>query len=712
MRVRRAALFFAAGIVVAQAIAPSAALAVPQGAKPAHAPKASKPTSSGKGPKKAAGKHDHPAARKAGEPGEPDEAIRRTIAGTQHVLRESPELRAMREVDRVLFPPASPGAGTPWVAEGTPLIDRAEPQVIASGMPPSSPLVAPVPEPARDLTWLRKLVMPDVPVRWDARVVRYLEFYKNNPRARSMVGGWLKKSGRYGGAIRRILRENGVPEDVLWLALVESGFDPTIQSRAGAAGLWQFMPEGARIYGLTVDRWIDERLDPERSTLAAARYLADLHTRFGSWELAFAAYNMGYGGLLASIKKYNTNDFWELARLEAGVPLETALYVPKIVAMAIVAKNRAVFGLEDIELEPAVSFDKVSVRPGVSLQSIALAAETSIEKVSELNPQLTANRAPPALPGAKDDVRWTVRVPPGTAPKAAKSLPTYAEADTKVERHVVRWGESVDDVAARHRTTRGMLVSLNGLRRDETLRPGTVLLVPVPSADDPSDPFADAAATGKPVVVVPALAFSYPDRKRVFYRVVLGDTLRDVAGLFGVTPDEVCRWNAIDPSAMLHDGMVLQVYAPSAAPRREDVVALEEKDAHVLAVGSPEFFTHFEGLKGRTRLELVAKQGDTWKSIGQRYGLTSGQLERINGRARSTPLAPGDKIIVYVASTKVPTTPGAKVAHDVPDEKSPDVVAVTKSSEHAAPTPEERDEAAKDDGVQPAGIPIPVPKTR
>ena len=107
------------------------------------------------------------------------------------------------------------------------------------------------------------------------------------------------------------------------------------------------MPEGARIYGLTVDRWIDERLDPERSTLAAARYLADLHTRFGSWELAFAAYNMGYGGLLSSIRKYNTNDFWELSRLESGMPLETALYVPKIVAMAIVARNRAVFGLDE-----------------------------------------------------------------------------------------------------------------------------------------------------------------------------------------------------------------------------------------------------------------------------------------------------------------------------------------------------------------------------
>jgi membrane-bound lytic murein transglycosylase D len=228
----------------------------------------------------------------------------------------------MRDLDLALFPP-SPGAPA-WPVDGVFALGQGEPRVVASGMPPSREL-GPLPsaEPAIDLSWLKQLEMPDIPVRWDARVVRYLEFYKNNPRGRSMVAGWIKKSGRYAASIRRVLREQALPEDILWLALVESGFDPTIQSPAGAAGLWQFMPDGARIYGLTVDRWIDERLDPERSTLAAAKYLADLRQRFGGWELAFAAYNMGYGGLLASIRKYNTNDYWELARYESGIPFET-----------------------------------------------------------------------------------------------------------------------------------------------------------------------------------------------------------------------------------------------------------------------------------------------------------------------------------------------------------------------------------------------------
>ena len=744
MRIRRAAPLFSVIVITAwlttgAALAPAVALAAPP-MRPSHpsaasGSKAAAPAKSGK----KGGKHGgHPAARKAGEPGEPDEAIRRVIAGTAgHLARESPELRAMRELDRALFPAPSPAAGAPWIAEGTPLIDRGEPEVIATGMPPSAPLVSPVHEPVRDLSWLRQLAMPDIPVRWDARVVRYLEFYRNNPHARSMVAGWLKKSGRYGGAIRHILRESGLPEDIVWLALVESGFDPTIQSPAGAAGLWQFMPEGARIYGLTVDRWIDERLDPERSTVAAARYLADLHTRFGSWELAFAAYNMGYGGLMASIRKYNTNDFWELSRLEAGMPLETALYVPKIVAMAIVARNRAVFGLDDTELDPAASFDKISVRPGVSLQSVALAAGASVDQIAELNPQLTASRAPPAprppehlgerhdhvgrSPAAlhdaphpgDEDAGWTVRVPAGAGSKAAKSLPKFAEAEAKVERYVVRWGESVDDIAARRHTTRGALASLNGLHRDESLRPGTVLLLP---AEDPFDPFAEVPASKgatKPAVVVPARAVAL-DRegspmspRRVFYRVIPGDTLRDVAAVFGVTTDEICGWNAIDPGASLHDGMVLQIYPPPG-PLRADVLVLEEKDAHPLLVGSPEFFTYFEGQRGRTRVELTARQGDTWRLIAHRYGLTVGQLERINGRGRSTALNPGDKLVVYVPSAQAPATaPASKPGKETADDKAPEAVVVTKPGGPASPLAEgatPRDESV----VKSAAMLVPV----
>jgi membrane-bound lytic murein transglycosylase D len=709
---------------------PAAAKTSKTAAKPAAkpAPKASKKAD--KAPDKP-GKRPQP--RKAGsEPGEPDEAARRVIAGstgTQGSRSESPELRAMQELDLALFPSSAPSAGAPWDADGSVLLggDQAQkPRVLASGVPPQGLAAeAPAPLPARDLSWLRRLTMPDIPVRWDERVIRYLEYYRDNPRGRSMVTNWLKRSGRYGAFIRRVLRENGMPEDILWLSLVESGFDPTIYSPVGAAGLWQFMPHGARVYGLTVDRWIDERLDPERSTVAAVRYLADLHKRFGGWELAFAAYNMGYGGLLASIRKYNTNDFWELSRLEAGMPLETALYVPKIVAMAIVARNKEVFGLANVELDPAVSFDKVSVGSGIALKTVAAAAGAGVDELRALNPQLLAGRTPPGSPELKArpsgaEAKWVLRVPAGSAAAAAKSIPKLLEGEIRLERYLVRWGESLDAIATLRGTTRGTLQGLNDLRPGEVIRPGTVIFVPAAAgigAAAAANLVAESPAV-RPVVVVPSQSFEYPNRRRVFYRVIAGDTLRDLGAVLGVTADELSRWNMLDPGAVLHEGMTLQAYIPKSHNLARAYV-LDEKDARVIAVGSPEFFDHFEGLKGRKRVEIAARDGDTFQGVAKRYGLTMGMLERINHRSRSTKLLPGDRLVVYVPNALSSTGLPAPDKNDTPDtkpsEKAGTAVAAADAGSDDAPevkpamirmTPDE----AEGDDENAAGSPKAAPE--
>ncbi len=634
----------------APAVKPAAkAPAKPGAAKPAKPqPKAAAPRKGGK----------KPASRKSGEPSEPDEATRRVIAGlaAQKGVRESAELTAMRQVDLALFPGSAPDAGQPWPVSGSPVVDASEPKVSTSGLPPEGQLTAIAPPaPVKDLSWLKQLEMPDIPVRWDARVIRYLEFYKNDPRGRSMATVFVRKSGRYGGAIRRVLREQGLPEDIVWLSLVESGFDPTIHSPVGAAGLWQFMPEGARIYGLHVDRWVDERHDPERSTLAAARYLSDLKTRFGTWELAFAAYNMGYGGLLAAIKKYNTNDFWELSRLEAGVPFETALYVPKIVALAIVARNRSAFGLDGVELDQAVTFDKISVESGVSLQSVAAAAGVSTDVIEAMNPQILAGRTPPLAPGLTVDVKWTLRVPESAGARAAKGLPKLIESEPKLARYTVRFGESMEDIAAAQKTTKSALAQWNGLRHGESVRPGTVIFVPASAGAGVAMAAAAASATSgqKPLVVVPAQSFAAAQKRRVFYRVVAGDTLPEVAAVLGTGTDDLAKWNILDAGAKLHDGMTLQAYVGDRQVLA-GVVVLEERDARILAVGSPEFFAHFEAQKGRDRVFVTVKEGDTWAGLAKKYGLSVGMIERINQRSRSSALAAGERVVVYVPAGRVP----------------------------------------------------------
>ncbi|MCZ7684286.1 MAG: lytic transglycosylase domain-containing protein [Sandaracinaceae bacterium] len=232
-------------------------------------------------------------------------------------------------------------------------------------------------------------------MRWDERVIRFLEFFRDDPRGNRFVRAWLQRVDRYGPTIRETLGRQGLPRDLIFVAMVESGFDPTARSHAGAAGMWQFVERTGESFDLPVDHWVDMRLDPARSTEAAARYLGQLRDRFGTWELAFAAYNMGYGALLRAIRKYNTNDYWTLAHLEAALPFETNIYVAKIVACAIVAHNPERFGLGDLAREQPVRFQTVSIPGGVSLSVVARAAGTTSERLRELNPALRRGRTPP-----------------------------------------------------------------------------------------------------------------------------------------------------------------------------------------------------------------------------------------------------------------------------------------------------------------------------
>jgi membrane-bound lytic murein transglycosylase D len=308
----------------------------------------------------------------------PDAATRRLIAGgaTDDDLRaakDDPELSKLREAERVLFPRPLPGVSAGWSWD-LPSPSPAETEVSANGLPPGPPSHTPLPV-AKDADWLRGLALPNLPVRYDGRVLKYLKFYRDSPSGRAVARVWAKKSGRYQAALRASLARAGLPTDLVYLSLIESGHNPGIASPAGAVGLWQFMPDTARTYGLTVDRWVDERLDPERSTEAAVRFLADLYRRFGSWDLAMAGYNMGHGGLARAMKKFNTNDFWELARHEAGIPWETTLYVPKILATAIVMNNKKSFGLDGIEPDPPENFGVIEVGPSRLLSELAASSQ-------------------------------------------------------------------------------------------------------------------------------------------------------------------------------------------------------------------------------------------------------------------------------------------------------------------------------------------------
>ncbi len=590
----------------------------------------------------------HPkAALPAGVPEKaPDEDARHAVAGgpTDDDLKagkNDPELRALRAADKVLFPKPLDGARPGW-SWGLPKpVEGDSAEIQASGLPPTARVVDKSEDeriPAADAKWLKTLTMPNLPVRMDERVIKYLKFYRDSSRGRAIAHVWAKKSGRYAPAIKAELAKAGLPTDLVWLSLIESGHNPTIRSPAGAAGLWQFIPESGRLYGLTVDRWVDERLDPLRSTQAAIRYLSDLHRRFGNWELAMAAYNMGYGGLSRAIRKFNTNDFWELSRYEAGIPWETTLYVPKILATAIVMNNKRAFGLGGVTPDPPVRFDTVLVKPGVSLDKVAAAAEIPSDQLEKLNPDYLAARTPPEAPPGKNGM-WPVRVPAGKGVVASQKLAKVRGSDD-LEPYVVRFGDTVRTIAAARGTSEYRIRHINGIGRGEALPAGTVLLVP-PHSPGASD------SDGEEVVVVPPREFRYRDRRRVFYKVLAGDTLGRIARAFRVTRSELQAWNSLDRSARLQSGMVLQVFVEKHA-NLSHVRHINERETRVLVAGTHDFFDYFEGQKGKRRMVVSVKKGDTLRGIGKRYGMSVGWMERVNRCSRRKKLKPGDKLVVYV----------------------------------------------------------------
>lgn len=583
---------------------------------------------------------------------------------------DDPDLRALSEAERELFPRSLADRTADLTLDLPGCTPRPGPLLSLSGLPLAATKSMAL-ERTPNRAWPRGLSLPDLPVAFEQRTLDYIKFFRDSERGRSIAESWARKAGRYGPAIQAELARAGLPVDLVWMSLVESGHNVTIRSRAGAAGLWQFIPQSARLYGLTVNRWVDERLDPMRSTQAAAEYLKDLERRFGSWELAMAAYNMGNAGLTRAIRKYNTNDFWRLARLEAALPWETALYVPKIVATAILMKNKRAFGLSDAEPDPPVSVDTVYVPAGVSLASIAQDAGVPPESITSLNPHYLAARTPPAAASEQPRL-WPVYVPHGQGAQVTRHLAQQKPGNTEeYTSYRVRLGDTTANIAQRFQGAELDLRVLNRLAPDERLAQGCTLLLPrsfVRAADgSPIRPLEDT----EDVAVVPSLTFQYPDRERVFYRTLPGDDLESLAAAFQLRPEDLVAWNGLDPFALLQPDMMLSVFLPKNS-QIEGVRYVRERNVmRKLEVGTQSFFAHFEAEQGRQRLQIVAHAGETLQSIGRRYGLSAGTMERINHFARDRRLTEGAAVVVYAKSR----APGTEVAWSLLPDPLPPVAA-------------------------------------
>ena len=491
--------------------------------------------------------------------------------------------------------------------------------------------------------WMNRLAAPGLPVRWNEGLVEYLRYFTKDPRGTAMMRAWLRRAGRYEAVIRRILKEHDVPEDLVWVVMAESGFNPRVRSAAGAAGPWQFMEGTGGVYGLSKSYWVDWRYDIERSTIAAATYLQDLRVRFGSWELALAAYNAGYGLVMTSIERHNTNNFWALAEIESGLPHATVNYVPKIVAAAIVAKNRDALGFTTAEVAPLapVEWIEVEVTHSTPLAEVARLAESDPDLIAELNAHFVRGRTPPGKAAR-------VRIPRSASERFADARAELQSMWASQTTHVALEGEPLSEIARAHGTTEKELRKRNGIRDTAEVTAGVVLVVPSGPAAVASGAPTAAGSSERPLAAVIGLEVKAQQRL-VFFEVTRATTTASLVRAFGATWDRIVAWNDLDPHARLQPGQLLQLLVPQsfdAATRGVSVYELAQV-RHVLR-GSREHLEASLALRGKQRRAIKAKRGDTLESIGRRADLTTGDLARINDYPRDHAIAVGELVIVYV----------------------------------------------------------------
>ena len=372
----------------------------------------------------------------------------------------------------------------------------------------------------------------DLPLTVNDEVLSFLNFFQT-PRGKAIVETGLRRSGRYRDMISRVLREEGVPQDLIYLAQAESAFQPLALSRAGARGIWQFVPWRGNEYGLKRSWWVDERQDPEKATRAAAQHLRDLYGLFGDWYLAMAAYNCGPGNVQKGVERTGYADFWELYRRNV-LPRETKNYVPIILALTLIAKDAAHYGVQT-DLDQPVPSDVVKPGRAIDLRLVAETIDVDAETLRSLNPSLLRMATP-------DDPFFELHLPKGTAQKfSAEIADIPPEKWVSWRRHRVEAGETLTSLAKKYHVTAPAIAAANSLGRTDVLSPGDKLIIPA------SQPAAEAKS------------------RLVRYRVRKGDTLGGIADQFSVSPEELRKWNGLK-AARVSRGMVLRVYTIGGGP--------------------------------------------------------------------------------------------------------------------------------------------------
>jgi membrane-bound lytic murein transglycosylase D len=454
-----------------------------------------------------------------------------------------------------------------------------------------------------------KQTRSDLPLVLNDEVTRYISYFSSS-RGHGTLERALTRSGRYRDMIESVLRQEGVPQDLIYLAQAESGFHPLALSRAGARGMWQFMASRASSYGLQRNWWVDERQDPEKATRAAAKHLKDLYHQFGDWYLAMAAYNSGPGTVQAAVQRTGYADFWELYR-RGVLPRETRNYVPIILAATIMAKNPAQYGLENLQPDQPLRTDKVEINYPVDLRLVAECIDTSVARLQELNPSLLRMTTP-------KDGAFELLLPPGTGAKYQQAIAAIPREMRVFWRyHKVAQGETLADVARQYHTTQSAIAQVNELK-DGELTAENKLIIPI--------------TPGKRSAGLEAVTYA---KRPTMYKVRKGDTVLSVADDFGVPAEKIRKWNRLRGN-QLRAGRTLRIYRPLTGrePGARSAAGKSRKSKPSSSLRAS---------KGARIVHHKVQAGETLFSIASRYNTSVAALRRDNRVSR---LKTGDVLVI------------------------------------------------------------------
>ena len=445
----------------------------------------------------------------------------------------------------------------------------------------------------------------DLPIDVNDRVAASIHFLQT--RARETWQAWSRRAGRYRDLILPILREEGLPRDLFYLSMIESGFNPRAYSRAHASGLWQFIRQTGRLEGLVIDNWVDERRDPVKSTRAAARHLKGLHAEFGDWRLAAAAYNCGRGRVRRAVARAGTDDFW---RLE--LPRETRNYVPLLMASALIAKDPEGFGFEPVEPDPPIVWEQVRLRELISLNTAARLLEVPVSRMRRLNPELRSLFTP-----HRPQSGYLLNVPAGRGDAFLAAYERLPKSERRgVERYTVREGDNLWKIARAFGIGHRRLAEANGLSERSLIHPRQVLYVPV--ARPPG-------SSGPPAPPPPDGGGGHTVRS--------GESLWSIARRYGVGVEDLRAWNGLGGN-LLQPGQRLKVGRGALVTRQWSAGGAGDR-APAAGAGRP---VH------------TVRTGESLWSIARAHEVTVAQLRRWNGLGGDV-IRPGQGLYVGAASS-------------------------------------------------------------